>query len=364
MSIISLTLAAAPLALRAGGTPDNGEQPNHDSLLYKISSGKPFKGLYFLKNYAKQFIPRAYYRHRLPAILESLDSRPDKDYILQRVNHYCLLENCQSLPDDTIHQHNGSHYVFLDLERNFKPSTFHKAYFFDLREVTRWFNPDVRIGYMPGDVAFPATFPCISKSRPLAQPGNNVILKLDQLRHFMFVNDTLPFRNKKDRAIFRGKIRQSRVHTPFLQKYFHSPLCDCGVVGVNEGCPEEWMKPKKTINEHLEYKFIMTLEGNDVASNLKWVMSSNSVAVMTRPTCETWFMEGQLVPDYHYICVKDDLSDVEQKLRHYIAHPEEAEAIIQHAHKYIAQFLDPERERLISLLVMQKYLQSTCQAVR
>ena len=39
-----------------------------------------------------------------------------------------------------------------------------------------------------------------------------------------------------------------------------------------------------TIREHLDYKFIMALEGNDVASNLKWVMSSNSIAVMTRPT--------------------------------------------------------------------------------
>ena len=45
---------------------------------------------------------------------------------------------------------------------------------------------------------------------------------------------------------------------------------------MQEGYPEEWMTPKKTIREHLDYKFIMALEGNDVASNLKWVMSSNS----------------------------------------------------------------------------------------
>lgn len=66
------------------------------------------------------------------------------------------------------------------------------------------------------------------------------------------------------------------------------------------------MTDKKTIREHLDYKFIIALEGNDVASNLKWVMSSNSLAVMTRPTCETWFMEGQLIPDYHYVEVKED----------------------------------------------------------
>lgn len=111
----------------------------------------------------------------------------------------------------------------------------------------------------------------------------------------MFVHDTIPFRQKKDMAIFRGKIRQSRVRTKFLEMFFHHPMFDCGVVGRNEGCPDEWMREKKTIREHLDYKFIMALEGNDVASNLKWVMSSNSLAVMTRPTCETWFMEGTLV---------------------------------------------------------------------
>lgn len=119
--------------------------------------------------------------------------------------------------------------------------------------------------------------------------------------------------------------------------------------------------PDKTFREHFDYKFIMALEGNDVASNLKWVMSSNSIAVMTRPTCETWFMEGKLIPDYHYIEIKDDLSDLEEKLNYYIAHPAEAEQIVEHAHEYVSQFFDAGRERLISLLVMDKYFQVTKQ---
>lgn len=84
-------------------------------------------------------------------------------------------------------------------------------------------------------------------------------------------------------------------------------------------------------------------------------MSSNSVAVMPRPTCESWFMEGKLIPNYHYIEIKADFSDVEERLNHYIAHPEEAEAIIQHAHEYVDQFRDSKRERLITYLVLQKY---------
>jgi spore maturation protein CgeB len=103
----------------------------------------------------------------------------------------------------------------------------------------------------------------------------------------------------------------------------------------------------------------MSLEGNDVASNLKWVMSSNCIAVSPRHTCETWFMEGTLKPNYHYIECKPDFSDLEERLQYYIDHPEEAEAIIQHAHEYIDQFRDLEREHLISLLVLKKYFEIT-----
>ena len=94
---------------------------------------------------------------------------------------------------------------------------------------------------------------------------------------------------------------------------------------------------------------------------MKWVMSTNSIAVMPRPTYETWFMEGSLIPNYHYIEIKKDYSDLPERLQYYIDHPEEAEAIARHAHEYIAQFKDKKRERLISLLVLQKYFRCTGQ---
>ena len=137
---------------------------------------------------------------------------------------------------------------------------------------------------------------------------NSVILKLDALRHFMFVNDKRSFTTKKDCAIFRGKIRDSRIRTQFIKMYINHPLCDCGVVGHETGIPQEWMVAKKTIREHLEYKFILSLEGNDVASNLKWVMSSNSIAVMSRPTWQPSIPEVYLFRDL-LLCsrIEDDL---------------------------------------------------------
>lgn len=328
------------------------------SLLNTFRSGKPNKFADFVKNFAGLLIPDAYYRSRREAMLRRAAQRPDYAEMERRAAYYIRLAEPWTM-DPTDHvEHSRSVFHYTGTLGGYRRKMFHTAYYFDQHDVTRWFPKHLRWHFCPGDVYFTPDAPAIVKSRLLtADNHNSVVLKLDKLRHFMFVNDPKPWAEKQDRAIFRGKIRQSRVRTGFLERCFGRPMFDCGVVGKNEGCPEEWMTPKKTIREHLDYKFIMALEGNDVASNLKWVMSSNSIAVMTRPTCETWFMEGTLRPDYHYIEVKEDFSDLEEKLTYYLRHPEEAQAIIRHAHAYVSQFRDRRREELIQLMVLKRYFQ-------
>jgi hypothetical protein len=163
-------------------------------------------------------------------------------------------------------------------------------------------------------------------------------------------------------VIFRGMIQEhshsilKKNRYDFMKMYYGDALCNLGV--IDKQYPE-WYTEKLTIGEHLDYKFIMALEGNDVASNLKWIMSSNSIAVMPRPTCETWFMEGKLIPNYHYIEIKPDFSDLKERIAYYLGHPKEAEAIVRHAHEYINQFRNRKREDLISYLVLQKYFDIT-----
>lgn len=186
-------------------------------------------------------------------------------------------------------------------------------------------------------------------------------MNLNKVCHFIFVHDKKSFTEKQDKIIFRGKVKGKDSRRKFMQMYFGHPMCDLGDVSKHTTDPIEWRTEKKTIAEHLDYKFIMALEGNDVASNLKWVMSSNSIAVMPRPTCETWFMEGTLKPNYHYIEIKPDFSDLLERVNYYIAHPAEAEGIIRHAHEYVSQFKNKKREKLISLLVLDKYFRMTDQ---
>ena len=51
-------------------------------------------------------------------------------------------------------------------------------------------------------------------------------------------------------------------------------------------------------------------------------------------------MEGRLIGGRHYVEVRNDFADLEEKLRYYLAHPKAALAIIQNANAFAATFLD------------------------
>ena len=137
-------------------------------------------------------------------------------------------------------------------------------------------------------------------------------------------------------------------------------MCDLGHTG-NKNLHRAWRKARISIAKHLPYKFLLALEGNDVASNLKWAMSSNSLVIAPKPKIETWFMEGSLEPNVHYLQIRDDYEDLEEKLDFCLSHPAFAQDIIHNAHQYVAQFFDVKREDLISLLVLEKYFYYTNQ---
>ncbi len=122
-----------------------------------------------------------------------------------------------------------------------------------------------------------------------------------------------------------------------------------------------WQLPKMTIQEQMQYKFIACPEGNDVATNLKWVMHSNSLCIMPKPTCESWFMEGILKPGVHYAEVKSDFSDLENVMDHYLHNPEEAKRIITQANLHASRFHDPILEDIIGIKTLEKYFNYTNQ---
>ena len=307
---------------------------------------KNYKLLYYFSNLAALLVPKAFFRARLNSKL-SLIKNYDISYIRFRLNYYNKLSGNNSTGEKAVQ--------LSELRIGSKRTT----YFFDSYAYARYFDQHLKANFLFGDNTQIPGEPTILKSRPVITGNENaVLLNLNKIRHFVFVTDTRKFESKKDMMVWRGRVYQPH-RIRFMELYHNHPLCDIGQVNTHRNPP--WVVKRLTIGEQLDYKFILCIEGNDVASNLKWVMSSNSVAVMPKPRYETWFMEGTLIPDVHYIVIKDDYSDLEERLHYFISNPEKAVRIAEEANRYVNQFKNKEQEELLSLLVLQKYFHATGQ---
>ena len=307
------------------------------------------KFLYYSRGILRELFPKSIFQHLLSRKLTQINEG-DLPYLRSRLEYYNKLEGATKLTE------NIPPLSTMSLPKR------GKVYYLDAVEYTRFFNQRFRTNFLFGDITHVPDQPSIVKSRPIGDHNeNSVLLKLNKVRHFIFVDDDIPYREKLDKLVWRGAVgieHKNRIH--FLQTFFNHSFCDVGKTNVNN-LLDDRMKERLSINQQLRYKFILSMEGNDVATNLKWVMSSQSVAVMPTPRYETWFMEGRLIPDHHYIHIKDDFSDLEEKLVYYSSHPQEAMQISKNANAYVRQFKDKKNEELLSLLVLEKYFVMTGQ---
>jgi len=298
---------------------------------------------YYSTNGLRRLLPRHFFQSQLPKLL----SRADKQAVLQRVNYYNKIESPFVLADDS--QQISSY-------KKGKGWT----YYFDFIRHLVYFNKQFRFKYLPGDITHVPEQASFLKSRPISDNNqNSVLLKLNKVRHFKFVNDKLAFKDKLDMVAWRG-VGYHQHRKVIIKQFYQHPRCNIGQTKPFNGDP--WEKDYMSINQQLQYKYIICPEGNDVATNLKWVMSSNSLCIMAKPKYETWFMEGLLQAGSHYVQVKEDYSDLIEKVDYYNQHQDEAIEIINNANRFVQQFKNTKQEQLIALLVMQKYFELSGQS--
>lgn len=311
------------------------------------SSGRNNKFLFYFSGLLRELIPDIIFRESLPGFIRQIGDHANEQF-LSRLHYYNKLQHGCWLPTET---------PTLD---NLKWPKKGRVYYLDARETSRYFSPQFKAEFLFGDHTKVPVKPTFIKSRPIhTEHSNSVILKLNKVRHYAFISDPVPFDKKISKLIGRAEVKQVN-RADFYQKYFHHPSMDLGQ--INKGTShDQWIKPKMAIADHLRFKYILCLEGFDVATNLKWVMSSGSLAVMPPPTNESWFMEGKLVPDHHYVAIRPDFSDVEERMDYFNSNPDHAQQIIHNANQWVEQFMDKRNEFLLGIAVMLKYFEATGQ---
>lgn len=300
---------------------------------------------YYGKGMTREWLPHAPFEWKRNRLFEALRDA-DLETLLQRANYYCKLEKREA-----VHQ---PQFFARRIDRS------KSRYFIDLAQYMTYFDGNLRIDTLYGDVTEVPDRPTILKSRPVeGDNANSVLMNLDRLRHYALFHDPLSWREKKPLAVWRG-VSNNPLRTALIDRHADSPFCDVGFTGARDNTAPGYKSPIPQTGQ-FAYRYILSIEGNDVATNLKWVMASNSICLMPKPRFETWFMEGQLKAGEHYVEVRDDFSDLEEKIGMLEQNPERAAEIIRNANHHVEQFFDPERERLVSLLTLQKYFEATQQ---
>lgn len=310
------------------------------------------KFFYYLKSCTILLMPHFILKARKQCFLQKYYPKYNNADLQSRLDYYNKLKEKKQIPQSspTLANH------------KLKNVNYSKVYFFDSYEFTRYFSKTLPWLFLPGDITDLQPYPTIVKSRPITENNeNSVLLKLNKIRHFIFVKDKTKFEDKIPKILFRGAAHGKPNRQMFIEKWIDNPMCDIKDTAKDSINPPQWQSKPIGIKQQLKYKYIMAIEGNDVASNLKWIMSSQSIAVMPRPKYETWFMEGCLIPNYHYIEIREDFSDLIEKVNYYEQHPEQAKAIIKNANEYVKPFKDKKREKLLSILVLKRYFEKTGQ---
>jgi hypothetical protein len=301
-----------------------------------------FKLFYYIKRFGYNTLPQSFFDRNYKRLME-FEKQCDPVELEARISYYIKLKKPFKLEGKT---------QSIGTFRRTKGSD----YYLDLKDFLHYFPDEAYFVYHFGDnTEFRAT-PTLIKARKISGINENSILfKLNKKRHFHWVNDSKSFSEKKNGLVWRGGAYQ-QLRRDIVERFYDHPKCD---VGQTNRPAEEvpWQKQFMSKEAQLEYKFIFCPEGNDVSTNLKWAMSSNSICFMPKPRYETWFMEGLLKPGIHYVELKSDYSDLEEKIDYYSMHIVEAETIIANAHEHVAQFQNQDLERLLSIKVLERYFE-------
>lgn len=238
-----------------------------------------------------------------------------------------------------------------------------ESYLSDLKGIFKHLSKDITIPISLGDCIIPKSEHGFAKARRIGS-DNTSILKLNKKRHWNYnLGLDIDWNDKLNSVIWRGATTGGSERLDFVNKY--KDHFNIGFSNLTKNLApqtslyESLIKGRTTIAEQLNYKFIVSLEGNDVATNLKWILHSNSVPIMKKPKYESWLMEGLLKPYVHYLPLNDDASNLNEILIWAKKNDRDCKEIALNGKEYMTMFMDNDREIRIQKILIQKYHRNT-----
>eukprot|EP00594_Rhizosolenia_setigera_P009335 CAMPEP_0178964752 /NCGR_PEP_ID=MMETSP0789-20121207/15863_1 /TAXON_ID=3005 /ORGANISM="Rhizosolenia setigera, Strain CCMP 1694" /LENGTH=360 /DNA_ID=CAMNT_0020649585 /DNA_START=262 /DNA_END=1344 /DNA_ORIENTATION=+ len=227
-----------------------------------------------------------------------------------------------------------------------------------------------------GDSSTKSNLPVVSKTRGIS--AESIIWPFNMQRHFKPVDEYralerrglgIPWEEKDSRLVWRGsptgtnkrmgKFKKGpRVQAVTTNFHYDEKDIDVAFDKGSKSYPQ-FTKCKLSMRQQLRYKYILSIEGNDISSGLKWQLASNSVVFMAKPTVVSYAMEHMLVPFLHYIPLNDDYSNLMEMVEWARANDEKCRWISQQATEYMNRLYGTEQadhdNELIAMELAKRY---------
>lgn len=338
---------------------------NYNNVIFRIAKKinfeiKDIKDITHVKiNSEKYFHAKTIFNHsHLNLPLENLAGYFCENFEISneyRIRYYLSNLKLQEIPENNVRKHispDAYSIVTQDSEANNVG-----CYLTDIKKIFK--QDDYKIICIFGDMMSQNNYNSFSKCRLIESTNRRVLLKLDSSRHWSHFNEVslndIDFFSKKDKLMWRGTFSSGKRRFEFKEFVEKNKNENFDILNVDPGSKLN----RLTIKEQLECKFLLSVEGNDVASNLKWISFSQSCVLMPIPTCVTWFMEDHLMPYVHYIPIESDFSDIEQQYSWCMANLDFCNKVALNGKEYVKKFLDLENESKIEKEVIDGYFEMT-----
>ena len=246
-------------------------------------------------------------------------------------------------------------------------------YFLEIKYFNTLLDNNKKIILMFGDTTYIPdyiTYPIFVKTYSIYNTNNvGILLPFESCRHWSPIlnvdKNDIPFHKKHNIPVWRGATTGRHQHNSLnhnkanrfdlVNRHQHNTLFDIGFNKIVQNETKYKLKKSMSMRELLQYKYLIIVEGNDKASCLQWMLYSNSVVLMPKPTTISWFMEHNLKPYIHYIPLQNDFSDLEEKYNWCLQNNYMCEQISTNAKNYVLRFMNFNNERKLIKNVIQKY---------
>src|SRR5690606_5010135 len=170
--------------------------------------------LYYFKSFAFNALPAPFFRWKYKQ-LKRFEKTCNQEELHARLDYYFKIQEKFPIP------------AKATAIKDFKRSK-GTGYYLDLKEFLHYFKKEARLAYHFGDDTHINPYPTLFKARPIGEGNENSILfKLNKRRHFNWVNDSIPYSEKKDMMVWRGGAYRA-LRREMIEKIWDHPLCNVG----------------------------------------------------------------------------------------------------------------------------------------